>query len=82
MSVDPEAVMTEAIRQATAVMEAVFTGMEAPAVSQDQLREAFEVVTSSELGVQVFVDEFGMEEAVKQGALALARVRAERRRST
>ena len=80
MSVDPAAVLEEAIRQAMEILDQVLSSIESPAVPQAALRRAFDRVRYEPGGIEGFVAEYGEEESVNQAALAMARVRGERRK--
>ena len=66
-------VYEEAMRRATVVIERTLEGLEAAPVSQDKLRAAFEQAVYTQGGIEAFAAEHGDEEAVRQGALLVAR---------
>lgn len=75
MSIDPQAVIGEAQRQAAEVMQQVLESMQVEPVAQEKLRAAFEQARYTQGGIEAFAAEFGEEEAVRQAVLALKRLR-------
>ena len=66
-------IFEEAARRATVVIERALEGLEAPPVPQDKLRVAFEQAVYTQGGIEAFAAEHGEEEAIRQGALLVAR---------